>query len=366
MKFYFTYFTLLFVIFQSCDESVSEPNIPALTQELNESSTDWQWVDVEGMQCRDGSETGIAIRLGSNTSKWVFYLEGGGACFTPATCESNPANFNESDFLSSYMQDRIYTGIFNNTKNENPVKDWNMIYIPYCTGDVHVGNKPNGTPLGGSEKQQYVGNRNMLAVIKLVKPYLQSKNLDELLVTGISAGGFGTHIAGFNVKQAFPNVKMNLINDSGPLISDPEVFPICLNLGFQFLFAIPLPPGLLFCCNPAYGLADSYTFSNRLFPDANFGLISHLEDQTIRYFFAAGQNTCTGGEISGPKFKQGLQHLRENVLKPTNNWGTFYLTGDAHTFLVNDDRFYNAKIGDTYLYEWMQKTMQGEVIHLEQ
>jgi hypothetical protein len=30
-------------------------------------------------------------------------------------------------------------GIFDQTREDNPFKDWGFVYIPYCTGDLHMG-----------------------------------------------------------------------------------------------------------------------------------------------------------------------------------------------------------------------------------
>jgi hypothetical protein len=31
------------------------------------------------------------------------------------------------------------TGIFDRSNSRNPVRDWSMLFMPYCTGEVHSG-----------------------------------------------------------------------------------------------------------------------------------------------------------------------------------------------------------------------------------
>ena len=343
--------SFLMILTYSCDQihiEVSHP-LEAIAHEKGV----WNWMDVDGMICRDSSPTGIGVRFGEDSKKWVIYLQGGGACFTEETCQTNPSSFNEEDFMGRVENGAYVSGLMNIDREENPVQDWNFIFVPYCTGDVHSGNNPGSFGLGLSEEQQYVGARNIATLLEFIAPYLKQEEVDEIMLAGISAGGFGTHLSYYELKKHFPDTKTHVINDSGPLMSDPEIFPVCLMLGFQLIYDLPIPPGFLVCCRPTYGLADIYTYNANLFPNDNFGLISHLEDETIRYFFFAGQNTCQGGEVSGELYTQGLYHLRENVLKPTGNISTFFRNGENHTFIQGNTTFYDSPVNGKYLYATM-------------
>jgi len=358
-----TVLVLSFILVSCDEESTSAPNHQF--NDISNITGVWNWIDVDGMICRDGSSTGVGVRFGTNTKKWVIYLQGGGACFTESTCADNEASYGPEDFIRRVEAGSYDGGILNTQRDENPVNDWNMIFVPYCTGDVHSGNSTDSYGLGLSEPQQFVGSRNIQYLLDYLQPYLEASEVDEFMMTGISAGGFGTHLSYYALKQRFPNVKTHLINDSGPLIGDPEVFPPCLLLGFQLIYDLPIPPGYLVCCRPTYGLADIYPFLAMQFPTDNFGLMSHLEDETIRYFFYAGQNTCQGGDISGALFEQGLNHLRDVVLKPTGKWSTYYKPGDDHTFIYGNSRFYDSEVDGKLLYDWIAETMNGVVQHIE-
>src|SRR5687767_14480794 len=50
----------------------------------------WQWIEVAGSICRNGSVAGFHVSR-SDTSKGILlYLEGGGSCYDPQTCALNP------------------------------------------------------------------------------------------------------------------------------------------------------------------------------------------------------------------------------------------------------------------------------------
>ena len=72
-----------------------------------------------------------------------------------------------------------------------PTHDFNMVYVPYCTGDVHTGNNVivYDDPLGeqASVTFHHAGHDNMQKVISWVDG--QFTHVPRMLVTGCSAGG---------------------------------------------------------------------------------------------------------------------------------------------------------------------------------
>jgi hypothetical protein len=76
----------------------------------------------------------------------VVFFEGGGACWDNLTCTfpvqaglpPQVPQFYKPQILPT-DDPRTYDGLFNLTDRANPVKDWSYVYIPYCTGDIHLG-----------------------------------------------------------------------------------------------------------------------------------------------------------------------------------------------------------------------------------
>jgi hypothetical protein len=121
----------------------------------------WNFYQISGAMCRDGSPAGIYVHYGS-AAKLFIYLEGGGACDSATFCSHNPANMNQSfpggaqsqgqtiggsigAFSTTPQQPYLPTaasglnpayspGIFDFSNTANPVKDWSGVYVPYCTG----------------------------------------------------------------------------------------------------------------------------------------------------------------------------------------------------------------------------------------
>ena len=354
----------IIIIFTACqNETVFEHPL----MEFEDQPGDLKWVDIEGMKCRDGSETGIGVVL-QDPKKLVIYINGGGACFNEFTCPSNPSSFTEED-LNAINANGDPPGIFSRMDERNPVKDWSFVYIPYCTGDVHSGTLTNGQALGVPGQQKYIGAINFKRVMRFIAPYFREQGVEEVLLFGLSAGGFGVYINFLEVFNEFPDAQINVINDSGPLFSDPQAFPPCLQLGFTLIFGLPIPPDMLECCEPNIGLANVYQYSSERYPDANFGFLSSLEDQTSRFFLSFGMNDCSGiesNQIPADIFSQALIDLRDDVLIPRSDWSSWYINGGSHTLLASDDKYYEQQVGGMFLYEFVNRLLNGDVMHISE
>ena len=133
-----------------------------------------------------------------------------------------------------------YDGMFDTDNPANPIRDWSIVYIPYCTGDLHTGSSTRTytqpTPAPGVPYNPYIpasfpirhgGFDNFMVVMDWMK-----KNIDKprnVLVTGSSAGGYGA-IANFPwIERAFRNAHTYGTMASGP----PGPAPINSDTSFK-------------------------------------------------------------------------------------------------------------------------------------
>lgn len=356
---------ILFLAFNTggCKKDDVPPSLEHPFNILDNNPDTLAWFDVAGSICRDGSPTGIGVRV-KEKKKWMIYINGGGACFNDVTCSSNPSSFNEADMFDLYNT-FSGVGIFNAEDERNPVKDWSIVFIPYCTGDVHSGENPNASVNGVAEPQQFVGHQNFIKIMEYIAPYLKYHGVEEVLLFGMSAGGYGVYLNFLNVINNFPNVKITVINDSGLVTTDDNVFSSCLQLGFAVQYNLPIPTDMTDCCGtPELGLANVYEYTKKYYPQHNFGFISSYEDITQRFFLSFGYNNCAGGapggRIPGDEFKQALIDLRENILKPKSEWSTFFVNGQTHCLFNSNELYYERTAGGKHLYEWVDALLKGQ------
>jgi hypothetical protein len=236
----------------------------------------WTYTVVDGARCGNGGEVGVATNRGSS-DRLVIYLEGGGACWDQFTCSRGFATFVSSGIPQSTITQitSLSVGIFDRTQTNSPFVADSFAYVPYCTGDVHGGTRPE-TPWGVA----HVGGDNLDVMLpRILATY---PDVREVVLAGTSAGGYG--------------VGMNIEKLAGLL---PE------GVGLTALMdsSIPLPPfpgaeAVVTAQNTAWQPEDCGPdcvtaldrFEARLdaLPQVRFGLIQSLGDTTLRQFYASG------------------------------------------------------------------------------
>jgi hypothetical protein len=165
----------------------------------------------------------------------VVYFEGGGACWDNLTCTFPIAGLPSSvpqffvPQVPPGLDPAAIDGIFRTDNAANPVRDWNMVYIPYCTADIHtgtatanytsVGNPALGVAPNVPITIQHRGFDNFMVVLDWMR-----KNIDKpknVLVTGVSAGGYGATVNSPWVGRAFPQAHLYVLADASQGVTTP-------------------------------------------------------------------------------------------------------------------------------------------------
>ena len=296
------------------------------------------------------------MRTNPASDKLIVYLEGGGACFQGTSCFSNPTYFDASSFES--IKTRV-TGIFDFTNAANPFKDWNFVYVPYCTGDVHAGNADGvDVPGGGPLAQHFVGYGNMTRGLQRLVPTFDK--VTQVVLSGSSAGGFGAAFNYQQVAQAFCPRPVTLIDDSGPPMTD-QYLAACLQKRWRDLWQLDtvLPADCTDCRDAeGGGLVNYIPYLAAKYPDVQLGLISSDKDSVIPRFYGFGENMCAmldqgGGTMTPDEFNAGLLDLRANFLSKSTNWGSFFISSTQHTWLGSNSFYRTTTTDGVAMADWV-------------
>ena len=115
----------------------------------------FQWEMVElppetGAACGDGSPYRFFVNRTPLSKDIVISYEGGGACWDQKAClgEGHLSAANPNGIPADYMQSaNVAFGLVtpftarNDPAQQVQTQSWNMVFLPYCTGDVHSGSK---------------------------------------------------------------------------------------------------------------------------------------------------------------------------------------------------------------------------------
>jgi len=332
----------------STDPLVTEPpsTDPVLTDvATSEVPVDFgdQWETVAApadCMCADGSEYSWFVREADPT-KVMFYLEGGGACFTAEMCASGSGNYKESVGAGG---SGATTGVFDLANPDNPFAEWSMVYVPYCTGDVHAGDTTKD--YGDGVVIEHKGFVNGTTALRDLADRFGGAT--EVVVAGSSAGAFPTPIYGGLTAELLPDAMVKVISDSGGAIPDamsavvgnwgtietlpdwPEfagTTPADFNPPFTFIVAGARNPSMTFARHDyAYdNVLSSYARMAGLSPD---GLVDVMRAGEAR-IEAAG---TTVSSWVGP--------------------------GDAHTILGRNE-MYSEELNRVRFIEWLRAFLDG-------
>ncbi|HEY6560271.1 MAG TPA: pectin acetylesterase-family hydrolase [Polyangiaceae bacterium] len=360
----------------------------------------WQWHEEPGARCRDGSPAGFWFKRSAVSQDLFFFLEGGGACFTPELCRSfNAANVRErmhgevfsvapenplalrKEITSSPVQP-FSRGIFDTSNAENPVRDWNMVFVPYCTGDAHIGTRPDAVVPGDEpgRVQQFVGYSNMQKFVARVVPTFASAG--QVLLAGSSAGGYGAGVSFNQVQDAFLKVgsaRVTVLMDSAVIYGDEFLAP-CFQRKWRELWGLDgALPSRADCpeCHPedGGGLLEMIFFGGRKHPSSQIGIITATHDSVTRSFFSMGENLCMEPFplfVPEEKLESALDDLRFQV--KTSEGGSAFCTyfiesgneplwntphDQLHQWLPFD-RFYVKLASSTTPAVWVKRLLAGE------
>ncbi len=242
----------------------------------------WTWVDFPDSHCAIGSTTGLGINPHAGATSLLIYFEGGGSCHDAETCfgsmptAKDTLGYGPTQFAAAAQ--RNYP-VLNRTDAGSPFAEMNMVYVPYCTGDLHAGDQVSQLPLadGGTIATHFVGAANVRAYLARLVPTFPG--IERVWLLGTSAGGFGTFLNFDRVATAF-GVGVDIIDDSGPAITEPGAPD---NHGLFAVWNLVPPAGCAGCTSLREILNyDLQTQQNSGWnPSGQYGFLSYLEDTTI-------------------------------------------------------------------------------------
>lgn len=338
----------------------------------------YKWTTVtlpaeSGASCGNGTPARVLVNRTPKTTKTLVYFEGGGACWGQNGCQgkgkltevaSNPDGVPENYFsklnLGAYG---MSTPLITRTPllGKAFTQEWNLVYVPYCTGDVHTGASMqvyNDVDPAKPLTYYHRGYKNAKALANWMAANMAEP--EQLLVSGSSAGGVGATANYGVLRLAIKPRKSAMVADSGPLFPAPQSgtaaqYPsLPLQNKVRSLWGVDRADGVateLISQFPQAGdvsdLSTLNTGLSKVFPQDRFGYMTFQEDG----IFSAFSYTQFYPEIAAMKagdardaalnvlWRKDLANW-VNQLKTANNTGYYLPTWrpfiKAHTLALMD------------------------------
>ena len=185
-------------------------------------------------KCMDGTQAGFyyepAAAGASEAARtgWVVHLQGGGECTDEALCSAQlSTKRGSSNYWDPYLWDLGFLASNNPAQSPN-LSDWNHVFVPYCSQDLHSGQVT--VPSDNTFGLYFAGHLSLAAVVESLKkqpapavvlptlggeagstgvgPAQSLANATTVVLSGDSAGGIGTFINVDWLQEQLPQARV--------------------------------------------------------------------------------------------------------------------------------------------------------------
>lgn len=287
-------------------------------------------------RCARGGSYAFWIRRG-DPKKLLVFFQGGGGCFDQRSCAVGSTWFD--DRVDDVDSPQWQGGVLDLERAANPFAGWSAVYIPSCTGDVHIGTKLVDY---GNVKVHQKGWWNARAALS--RAYREFPNPDVVFVTGCSAGSVGSAFHFGAVARRYRAARVTQLGDSLAF-----VFPRRIQLRDWGTNAI-LPP-FFRIGSRRWTMVEFLERLARAHPRRTIARFNHASDDVQERFYAALGDTPAGFE---PRLRAA-----ERRLKRLPNYRSYLACGGAHCALPSEE-FYGLSVSRVRLRDWVANLAAGK------
>jgi hypothetical protein len=315
------------------------------TSNPSEVTAGWERIVPGGdCQCSDGSEFSFWVRQ-ANPNKVLVYLQDGGVCFSAATCAPDTDLYNTTIGEGPIGA----VGIFDLTNERNPFADYSIVFVPYCTGDAHLGNITTEYALGLTVHHYgYVNGTAALDFVAATAPHSS-----EVVVVGESAGSIAAPLYAGLVADRLPDARITVLADgSGSYPDVPRINEIIAAWGFSTI----TPPWFASTGSipEQWSLPDLFIQSGRHEPEIVFARHDYAYDEQQQRWYP----------IAGIPANDLLSLIDANEIQIEGagvNLLSYIAPGDEHTTL-SDGTFYTEEVNGQPLVDWVSRLVEGQPV----
>ena len=308
----------------------------------------------------DDSDYHFFVKRGS-VNKVVMYYQGGGACWENLTC-GIPVCKDGADPISD-DPDNATSGFADLSNPNNPFKDWNIVFVTYCTCDIHFGDVDQvySGPLP-DVTISHRGFENAKVAEKFAREHFL--NPEIVFVTGSSAGAYGALFHGPLLHETWPASVFSVLGDAGNGVITPEFLQNEFE-NWNFLANLPPDiPGVEESITSGEGMVAYIDAVADYYPDSNWGHYSTSYDggsggQTGFYNVMLNDSnplaaltwwgaSCQFNEVM-------VDQATETSSRVPDNYRYYIGTGSRHTMYGNDKVYTDQSGGESQtIVDWVQ------------
>jgi hypothetical protein len=341
------FFLLLFL---SVSGSGFAQNVTSSLPALSDLKDTWNEIIPGGDTiCSQGTPFSFFVHPGTS-NKLLIYFDGGNACWDENSCGVQGGFTREVMVTASDIAEG-YGGIFDLDNPENPFIDDSMVFVPYCTGDMHMGDSVMTYGTGDAAIEiHHKGFVNDQAALNWTFANFDSP--ERVFITGVSAGSPGAIFQTPFIMEHYKDIPISELGDSGGgwYAANGELADKFTNWG-----TIPLLPdwieGFDGVTPESLNFEALYTATAAEYPDNLFAQYNTAHDQV--------QNSLGGSLISViALYDRTLPASLEVISAGAENFRSFTAGGNQHG-IVGGEGFYSYAVDGVRLRDWVNDLANG-------
>ncbi len=302
--------------------------------------------------CSDGSPYRFYVRPG-DADKLMVYLQGGGACWFRQNCD--PAMKPSYTINLDGRHPEQADGVFNFTRTDNPLRNHTVVYAPYCSGDVHLGERDTSyPPVSGATEPLTVRHRgfaNMQAVLDWT--FANIRRPESIVVAGSSAGSIPSPYYATLVAQHYSDADVLQLGDGsgGYRREVSNNFPY---ESWNTLKGLQRTPAFAHLNDDSFSYEALYVGAAKATPRIRLAAYDAAEDDVQKQFLA-----LTGAR--GVSLRELIRLNQADIRAGAPGFRSFIAGGASHTILGRD-YFYTFKVGDRTFRDWFADLVNGVAV----
>lgn len=276
----------------------------------------------DGPLCYTGNAFNMSTRDGASEELLIF-LQGGGAC-GPTSCSAVDVGL-----------PLFNVGILEAGNPTNPATDFDLGYVPYCDGTLFTGDRDIDSDGDGNNDRFFRGVQNLSASLDVIVSTFPAPS--RILLAGNSAGGAGVLYALPLVRKLYPEIPIELINDSGMGIYEPGTQERLNNYWNSADF---FPTSCGDCIGDDGNLTNYHKYQLEKDDNVRMGFISSTADDVV-----TGSNIDPA--VFGAELLAAVAELEE---AHPGRFRSLISFTDEHTYIIKQ---FDFGIGDTTVRQWV-------------
>ena len=298
----------------------------------------------------------------------VVFFEGGGACMDGRSCDPDRQPMLDGEPAVRRIANVAPPppgGIFDLAHPDNPFAEYSMVFVSYCTGDLHLGEHDTTyTDEDARGKREFVikhrGQVNAMTALRWI--YANFPAPRNIFVTGTSAGGYATPFYASLLARHYPRARVAGLGDAAGALRAPDSAEPDRRQALEERSPWGLPDVLRRHAGweryeRGTGIVTLYVTAASAAPELALFQLDHAQDrqQRQRHLLLFGD--------PNPDVFAALRANRRDVSAAVSRFRWFTSGGPDHGIMFTS-RFYSYNTEGHRLRDWVAAIANGEKVQI--